>query len=146
MKYLHKKGFAITVIVIVVLLSLTVLVTRLALEDDSTSLVGADDLLQYEWPQLHGDPGFTRFSEGPAPEVPDILWKTNITGIQSYLTAFNGKVFVTTSTEVIALEHETGFTLWRKSVPERERWPAVYKIDDSHMVMGKNCLDIETGL
>jgi outer membrane protein assembly factor BamB len=145
MKNLHKKGVAITAVFIVVMLSLTVLVTELVLEDGSTSLDVIYDLLQYEWPQLHGDPGFTRFSEGPAPEVPDILWKTNITGIQSYLAAFNGKVFVTTATEVIALEHETGFTMWRKSVPERERWPAVYKIDDSHMVMGKNCLDIETG-
>ncbi|MCW3997335.1 MAG: PQQ-binding-like beta-propeller repeat protein [Candidatus Bathyarchaeota archaeon] len=145
MKNLHKKVFAIIAVVIVVLLSLTVLATYLVLDDDSTSLVGADNLLQYEWPQIHGDPGFTRFSKGPAPEVPDILWKTNITGIQSYLAAFSGKVFVTTATEVIALDYETGFIIWRQSVPERERWPAVYKIDDSRMVMGKNCLDIETG-
>ena len=143
MQNLHKKVFAITALIIVALLSLTVLVTELIL-DDSTSLV-VNDLLQYEWPQLHGDPGFTRFSEGPAPEVPDILWKTNITGIQSYLAAFNGKIFVTTASEVIALDHETGLIVWRNSVPERERWPAVYKIDDSHMVMGKNCLDIESG-
>ena len=145
MQHLHKKVFAITALIIVALLSLTVLVTELVLEDDSTSLVDVNDLLQYEWPQLHGDPGFTRFSEGPAPEVSDILWKTNITGIQSYLAAFNGKIFVTTASEVIALDHETGLIVWRKSVPERERWPAVYKIDDSHMVMGKNCLDIESG-
>jgi len=145
MQNLHKKVFAITALIIVALLSLTVLVTEFVLEDDSTSLVDVNDLLQYEWPQLHGDPGFTRFSEGPAPEVSDILWKTNITGIQSYLAAFNGKIFVTTASEVIALDHETGLIVWRKSVPERERWPAVYKIDDSHMIMGKNCLEIESG-
>jgi len=55
------------------------------------------DLLQYEWPQIHGDSAFTRFSAGPAPEAPDILWKTTIRGIQSYVAAFNGKIFVTTT-------------------------------------------------
>jgi len=61
---------------------------------------GGDDgysaLLQYEWPQLQGDSSFSRFSAGPAPETSDFLWKTNITGIQSYVSAFCGKVFVTT--------------------------------------------------
>jgi len=52
-------------------------------------------LLQYEWPQFQSDPSSTHFSAGPAPEAPDFLWKTNITGVQSYVTAFNGKVFVT---------------------------------------------------
>ena len=66
------------------------------------------DSLQYEWPQIHGDPAFTRFSAGPAPEAPDILWKTTIKGIQSYVAAFNGKVFVTTTTNVIALDKDTG--------------------------------------
>ena len=59
------------------------------------------DLLQYEWPQIHGDSGFARFSAGPAPEAPDLLWKATVKGIQSYLAAFNGKVLVTTKTNVI---------------------------------------------
>ena len=35
------------------------------------------DLLQYEWPQFQGDASFTRSSAGPAPNAPDIMWKTN---------------------------------------------------------------------
>ena len=103
------------------------------------------DLLQYEWPQISGDSSFTRFSAGPAPEAPDILWKTNITGIQSYLSAFNGMVFVTNSTTVFALDRETGSIIWATTVPAPGRWPAVYKIDDTHMVIGSSCLDIATG-
>src|SRR3990170_7563067 len=55
------------------------------------------DLLQFEWPQFQGDSSFTRFSSGPAPEAPDIMWKTNITGIHAYISAFNGKVFAITN-------------------------------------------------
>jgi hypothetical protein len=49
----------------------------------------ADDtlLLRYEWPQFMGDSAFTRFSNGPAPATSEILWKANITGIQSYISA-----------------------------------------------------------
>ena len=104
-----------------------------------------DSLLQYEWPQLQGDPSFTHFSAGPAPEAPDILWKTNITGIQSYVTAFNGKIFVTTKTAVYALDKENGTILWETTVPAPGSWPAVYKIDDNHLVIGNSSLDVETG-
>jgi outer membrane protein assembly factor BamB len=102
-------------------------------------------LLQYEWSQFQGDSSFTRFSDGPAPEAPDILWKINITDIQSYLSAFNGMVFVTNSTTVFALDRENGSIIWGTTVPAPGRWPAVYKIDDTHMVIGSSCLEIATG-
>ncbi len=105
----------------------------------------SDDLLQYEWPQTHGDSGFTRFSSGPAPEAPDILWKTTVKGIKSYLTAFNGKVLVTTKTNVIALDKDTGVIIWNTTLPESQNWPEIYKIDDNHMVVGNSCFDTETG-
>ncbi len=102
-------------------------------------------LLKYEWPQFTGDSSFTHFSAGPAPEAPDVLWKTNITGIQSYISAFNGKVFICTKTAVYALDRETGKVLWNTNVPAPGPWPEVYKIDASHMVVGSSCLDPETG-
>jgi eukaryotic-like serine/threonine-protein kinase len=110
----------------------------------STSSYG--DLLQYEWPQSQGNSAFTRFSAGPAPEAPDILWKANITGIQSYLTAFNGVVFASTKTKVFALDRETGNTIWNTTIPAPGSWPKVFKIDDTHMVSGSSCLDPATGL
>ena len=102
-------------------------------------------LLQYEWPQFQGDPASTHFSAGPAPEAPDFLWKTNIPGIQSYLVAFNGKVFATTKTAVFALDRETGSILWNTTLPAPGPWPAVYKIDDTYLVVGNSSLEIETG-
>ena len=105
----------------------------------------ANTLLQYEWPQPQGDSSFTRSSNGPAPQTPDILWTANITGIQAYLSAFNGKVFVTTKTMVIAMDKDTGDILWNTTVPAPGPWPVVYKIDDTHLVIGNSSLDTETG-
>lgn len=103
------------------------------------------DLLQYEWPQLQGDSSFARFSAGPAPEAPDVMWKTNITGIQSYVSAFNGKIYVTTQKSIYAIDGKTGNTVWSTTVPKPGPWPAVYKIDNTHMIAGSSCLDPETG-
>ena len=104
------------------------------------------NLLQYEWPQFQGNPSFTRFSAGPAPEAPDILWKTNITGIQSSISAFNGKIFVVTLTTVFALDRTTGSIIWNTTLPGSSTdWLSVYKIDDAHLVVGNCCLDPETG-
>ena len=113
--------------------------------DSSITLDDYGDLLQYEWPQIHGDSGFTRFSEGPAPEAADILWKTTIEGIESYIAAFNGKVFVTTSRNVIALNKDTGAIIWNTTLPDRQQWPAVFKIDETRLIISKYCLETETG-
>ena len=144
-------------ILISVLIPFLILSSFVALSDSTIRRVNASsmptgnsttdygDLLQFEWPQIHGDPGFTRSSEGPAPESPDILWKTTIKDIQSYVTAFNGKVLVTTSTNIIALDKDAGTVIWNTSLPERQRWPAVFKIDETRLVIAKYCLEIETG-
>ena len=95
----------LVIAILAVLLVTSLFVRDLFLDGGSVANISgveaSDDnsaLLQYEWPQFQGDSSFTRFSPGPAPEAPDIMWKTNITGIQSYVTAFNGKVFATTKT------------------------------------------------
>ena len=136
----------------VTLVSLLVLSSFMVFPDSVSSLVNGSnpvydygDLLQYEWPQIHGDSGFTRFSEGPAPETSEILWKTKIDGIESYVTAFNGKVLVTTATSVIALDKDTGVIVWNTSLPSTQRWPAIFKIDETHLVVSNYCLEIETG-
>jgi outer membrane protein assembly factor BamB len=127
------------------LVSLLILSSLMMFSDSVSGIVDEADLLQYEWPQIHGDPGFTRFSEGSAPESSETLWKTTIEGIQSYVTAFNGKVLVTTSTNVIALDKDTGATVWSTPLPSRLRWPAVFKIDESRLVVAEYCLETETG-
>jgi outer membrane protein assembly factor BamB len=104
-----------------------------------------DVLLQYEWPQFQGDASFTRFSAGPAPDTSNILWKANVRGIQTYLSAFDGMIFIGTNTSVVALDKETGSILWEKEIPMPRTWPIAYKIDDAHMVVESSCLNPKTG-
>jgi outer membrane protein assembly factor BamB len=140
---MRKLVYATVGIILALLLILPILVLLPMFQ--SMNAASNVDLLQYEWPQFQGDSAFTRFSAGPAPETSDILWKTNITGIQSYVSAFDGKVFVTTKTAVFALDRETGSVIWNTTVPAPGPWPAVYKIDDTHLVIGNSSLNIETG-
>lgn len=142
----------ITSISLVLLLTLPLLLIALGssttelshspLTHNKSSIV---DLGLYDWPQIHGDPSFTRFSSGPAPEAADVLWKTKIPGLQSYTTAFNNKIFVTTRTAVLALDKDTGITVWNTTLPSLGLWAAVYKIDDTRLVVGRYCLETETG-
>jgi len=104
-----------------------------------------DNLLQYEWSQFMGDSSFSRFSAGPAPDTSAILWKANVTGIQTYISAFDGMVFVGTNTSVAALDKDTGKVIWETNIPMPRSWPIAYKIDDSHMVVESSCLDPKTG-
>ena len=92
-----------------------------------------------------GDSSFSRFSAGPAPDTPDILWKANVSGIQTYLSAFDGMIFVGTNTSIVALDEQTGEQVWKTDVSMNRTWPIAYKIDDSHMVVESSCLDPRTG-
>ena len=103
------------------------------------------NLLQYEWPQFMGDSSFSRFSAGPAPDAPNVLWKANVTGIQTYLSAFDGMIFVGTNTSIVALNGQTGDQVWKTEVPMPRPWPIAYKIDASHMIVEGSCLDPKTG-
>jgi outer membrane protein assembly factor BamB len=110
----------------------------------TNTTVDSGFLNQYEWPQLEGDSAFTRFSAGPAPSTPSILWKANVSGIQSYLSAFCGYIYVCTNTSVVALD-QSGDIAWETDVPMQRNWPIAYKIDDSHMIVEGTCLDPKTG-
>jgi outer membrane protein assembly factor BamB len=101
-------------------------------------------LNQYEWPQFQGDQSFTRFSAGPAPNTSNVLWKANITGIQPYLSAFDGLIYVGTNTSMVALNQD-GTIAWQTPIPMNGTWPIAYKIDNSHMIVESSCLDPQTG-
>jgi len=102
------------------------------------------NLSQYEWSQFQGDSSFTRFSAGPAPDTSNVLWKVNITGIQPYLSAFDGLIFACSNTSVYALD-QAGNIVWNTAIPMVGTWPIAYEIDSSHMVVESTCLNPETG-
>ena len=110
----------------------------------STTATSNNNLNQFEWSQFQGDSSFTRFSAGPAPAASSILWKSNVTGIQPYLVAFNGMIFVGTNTSVVALD-QTGKKVWESPISMNGTWPIAYKIDNSHMIVESTCLDPQTG-
>jgi outer membrane protein assembly factor BamB len=150
---ISKHLYAVSALILLLILSDFVVFSNLERSTvDASSALGNvdvtandDNLLQYEWPQFQGDASFTRFSAGPAPDTSAILWKANITGIQSYIAAFDGMIFVCTNTSVVALDKETGNIIWKKAIPMSGTWPVAYKIDNSHMLVESSCLDPKTG-
>lgn len=138
---------------VVVVITLALLVATLtgfsnmlgSIAEISSSPASQDILLQFEWSQFMGDSSFSRFSAGPAPDTSATLWKAKVQGIQSYLSAFDGMIFVTTANSVAALDRETGDVLWNTEVPLTATWPIAYKVDSEHMVVEGSCLDPRTG-
>jgi len=146
-----KNPWFIAVLSLILILSMFAAILTLektvGVSGESTDVSAASEaLLQYEWPQFMGDSSFSRFSRGPAPDTPTVLWKANVTGVQTYISAFEGMVFVGTNTSVVALNKDTGATIWETPIPMTRNWPIAYKIDDSHMVVESSCLDPETGI
>jgi len=101
-------------------------------------------LNQYEWAQMEGNSAMTRFSAGPAPSTSNVLWKTNITGVQPYLSAFNSKIYVCSTSTAYALD-QSGNIIWQTDFPQHTTWPMAYKIDSTHMVVENYCFNPETG-
>ena len=113
-------------------------------QTSNSSSVNSSVLNQYEWPQFQGDASATRFSDGPSPSTSAILWKENITGIQSYIAAFDGLIFVCTNTSVVALT-QSGSIAWQTPVNMVRNWPIAYEIDSTHMIVESTCLNPTTG-
>ena len=113
-------------------------------QTNTSSTISSSFLNQYEWPQFQGDASASRFSDGPAPNTSAILWKANITGIQSYISAFDGLVFVCTNTSVVALT-QSGSIAWQEPINMVKNWPIAYEIDSTHMIVESTCLDPTTG-
>ncbi len=141
---LSKHLYLGIVLILLVILSSAIILDIWYLNNSSHN-GNAVSPLDYEWTQPQGNSGFTRYSAGLAPNSSDLMWKTNITGVQSFLSAFNGKIFVTTKTQVFALDKDTGDFIWNTTVPAPGPWPMVYKIDSGHMIVEGTCLDPQNG-
>ena len=101
-----------------------------------------EELLEFEWPLIGYDSGSTRFSPGPAPDSPDILWIRTIPNRRAINPlAFNGKVFAGNTTHLFALDPFTGNTIWTAPVTSGDP----FKLDNTHLMVGSRCLLTETG-
>ncbi len=99
------------------------------------------NLMQYEWSQITGsEPAATHFSDGPAPDHPEITWRTKITGLNSRtLVAFNGYVFAQ-NTSTMAMEYDTGKIVYRLPFTGQ-----IFKVDNNHMIVGSRLVEISSG-
>ncbi len=143
------KKIQVTVVLAILLVSsvfatIPLLQKNVSAQANATATSNLGNLNSYEWSGVQGDSSFTRFSAGPAPDTSNTLWKTNITGIQPYIAAFDGLIFTSTSNSVVALD-QTGNIVWKTAIPMNKTWPVAYKIDDSHMIVESTCLDPKTG-
>ncbi|MEM0058737.1 MAG: PQQ-binding-like beta-propeller repeat protein [Candidatus Bathyarchaeia archaeon] len=109
------------------------------------------DIMQYEWPQYGCDEGQTGFSPGPAPNKPNILWRTSVPGVSGQPIVFSGKVFVAAGSTLYALDAFTGSVVWTRALP---RAPSgfgtnyVVKLTDEYLMVwcsGPVILRISTG-
>ena len=131
------------------------------------------DIMQYDWPVSGGDSGNTRFSPGPAPNRPDILWTFIPPNTTKYgtitggpPTAFNGKVFALSGglvyippatfiflpTYLWALNPFTGAVIYNVTLPYGPigfGTGSIFKINDTYMGYvhsnGVVILKIDTG-
>ena len=85
--------------------------------------------MQYECPQLGQDESNTRFSAGPAPDKPDLLW----TAPGAVLAVFSEKAFVIAAGSLYALDALTGAEEW--SVPLAHGGSMVTKLDDDYLLV-----------
>ncbi len=139
------KNLKITVS-LTLLLVCSMLVSLSTIHAQSSTSTGTTtvNLSQYEWSQFQGDSSFTRFSAGPAPSSSQLLWKANVDGIQPYLSAFGGFIYVCSDTSVVAVD-QSGSIAWETPIEMNGTWPIAFKIDDTHMTVEGTCLNPKTG-
>ena len=135
MQKLRNKT-VITVALTLLMFSSVFLVFSNSTETNVKAAIPAN-MLQYEWPMDESGPEGTSFSDGPAPNAPNIKWKAKIPGVTDFPIAFNGLVFVQVPyVATYALDGETGAIVWTK-------WGVtggICKIDDTFMVIGSTCV------
>jgi eukaryotic-like serine/threonine-protein kinase len=95
--------------------------------------------LQYEWLGVNRDVAQTHFAAGTAPSSPTIKWQKSVPGVGSDPLLFNGMLFITQGQNIVAMNPETGTTIYTIVVPKvlADRTcsaSAILKIDNTYMV------------
>jgi len=132
MENVKNKKLAIAILAILLVSSIA-MISNLAFDTASAQDYG--DLLQYDWPQEGQNSGNTKFSAGPAPDRPDVLW--SVTGYGSVVAAIDGKVLTASGSTIYALDAFTGEEIWAASAGGS----SISQIDDDYFVVetAKGC-------
>jgi outer membrane protein assembly factor BamB len=108
------------------------------------------NMLQYEWDMPRATPtGVYATASAPAPNSPNIQWRTSIPGICGPMVAFNGLVFCQNTKGTYALDGATGQIVWTNTAitasPINGIGSNMAKIDNTYMVIGNRCVKIADG-
>ncbi len=131
---------------IVLLLSLTLvtivmtpgnaLVVPTSTTAKSVSTTTYGDIMQYDWPVSGQNEGHTGFNSGPAPDEPNVLWSTSITG-SGVVNVFDGKAFVIDGKTLRAYDALTGASLYNSTATGTSNpstVSGVQKLDNTYML------------
>jgi outer membrane protein assembly factor BamB len=111
-----------------------------------TAYLGTTDTTEYEWGMVGRNASRNWFSPMPtAPSTPHRLWETRIHGGTRGMAEVvaNGKVICTVAVRWngnYALDQNTGKILWY-----RPGGGTPFMLDDTHLLLGRDCVDPETG-
>jgi outer membrane protein assembly factor BamB len=109
----------------------------------------SSNLLQYEYIASAGGGSRTFSSGGPAPNTPNILWKTHLDNAGDGPVAFNGMIFVQdastyyalTAGSTYALDAATGAIVWKAT----GLVGPMTKLDNTYMMVSNKALKISDG-
>ena len=136
----NKTLYAITLILMLTFAVLPLLLDQgISVADAQTTSTVPSDMLQYEWLGVNRDVAQTHFSAGPAPSLPNLIWQKSVAGVGSDPLGFNGMLFITQGSNIVAMDPETGNTIYTVAVPKvlpdrSASASALLKIDDTYMV------------
>jgi len=137
---------------IILMLASTFLVlsaTQVSTVKAQTTTTVPSNMQQYNTPECGVNPERSYFTQGPAPNSPDIAWKAQIPGITGdFPIAFNGLVFVHSPAGIYALDGATGkiaYTMFGAGGNVVPASGTICKVDDTYMVIGSNCYKISDG-
>jgi outer membrane protein assembly factor BamB len=96
------------------------------------------DVMQYEWPHGADNVAGDRYSAGPGPNSPDLVYKTYYRGIGSEVTTWDGKAFARgNNNNVVCFDALTGKLLWESpggAYPMYGFMPSVQVVDDNYLI------------
>jgi len=95
------------------------------------------DLSLYDWPSGRGNPSNTGFSDGPAPNAPDVAWRFSAAGISGTTAIFNGLAFAQSSNTLYAVNAYTGKLVWQTPINSSAGVARVgpTQIDDTYLLV-----------
>jgi outer membrane protein assembly factor BamB len=98
------------------------------------------NLLQYEWLGIQVSGNSAHFVGGPAPNTSNVLWQKSVTGVGGNPVAFNGMLFITQRSNIVAFDPNTGNIIYNVTVPavvsnRSASVSTIMKIDQTHMAV-----------